>query len=64
MVSTLARNPRDVGSILGTIIPIFITSTTLVAMILYKLHAVWFLGLPYVCMRMYGHCLDICNCKH
>ena len=33
MVTTLARNPRDVGSIpaLGTILPIFLTRKTLVA---------------------------------
>ena len=50
MVSTLAWNARDVGSIpaLGTEFGSFITPTTLVAvtMILYKLSAVWLLNLP------------------
>ena len=48
--STLAWNARDVGSIpgLGTLFPIFITHTILLAMtmVLYKLHAVWLLNLP------------------
>ena len=56
MVSTLARNAKDVGSIptLAAIFHIFITPTMLVAltMILYKLCAVWLLNLPcvYICM--------------
>ena len=52
MVSTLAQNARDVGSIptQHTIFPIFNTSTTLVAvtMILYKLLIVWLLNPPCV----------------
>ena len=44
MVTTLALNARDMGSIPtpDTIFPMFITPSTLVAMtmILYKLHAV------------------------
>ena len=48
MVSTLALNARDVCSIptLGTIFPIFVTPTTLVAVtrVLYKLCAVWLLN--------------------
>ena len=52
MVSILAQNAWDVGSIpaFGTIFPIFITPTTLVAvpMTLHKLHIVWLLNLPYM----------------
>ena len=45
---------RDVGLslALGTIFPVFITLTTLVIMtiILYKLHDVWLLNLPCICI--------------
>ena len=68
LVSTLAQNGRDVGSIptLDTIFPIFIKPMTRVVLIMipYKLCAVWLLNLPCVGMFMYGHCLYICNCKH
>ena len=54
MFSRLAQNARDVDSIstLGTIFLIFITPTTLVAMImiLYKLCTVRLLNLPCVCI--------------
>ena len=53
MVSTLAWNARDVCSIptVGTIFPMFITSMTLVAMImiLYKLCTVWLSNRTCVC---------------
>ena len=52
MVSTLAWNARDVGSIpaIDIIFPIFITPTTPVSItgILSKLCTVWLLNLPYV----------------
>ena len=50
MVITLAQNAKDMGSIptLGTIFPIFITLTTLVAVIM-VLYTVWLLNLP--CMH-------------
>ena len=54
MVSALTQNARDVSSIpaLGTMFPIFITPTTLVAMttIVYMLCMVWLLNLPCVCI--------------
>ena len=64
MVNTLAWNTRVVGSIsaLGTIFPIFITPTILIAvtMILYKLLAVWLLNLPCVCVYE-GIAIYVCN---
>ena len=66
MVSTLAQNERDAGSIplLGTLIPILIIPTTLVVsmiLILYGLHTVWLLNIPCVCI---GYCLHVCNYKY
>ena len=43
MVAHGLRNPT-----LGTVVPIFITPMTLVAVTMYKLHAVWLLNLPCV----------------
>ena len=61
--STLARNARCVGSIraLGTIIPIFISPMTLVAMsmILYKLCTAWLLNLPCVCICKTTTCMYV-----
>ena len=61
---TLAWKARNVGlsSALDTIFSIFVTLKTLVAMtmILYKLHAVWLLNLPCVCICK-GNCLYVCN---
>ena len=66
MVRILAQIARDVGSILalGSIFPILITSTILIAvnMILYKLCCM--VVEPTLGMFMYGHCLCVCNCKH
>ena len=57
LVSTLARNVRDVGSIpvLSAIFSIFVTPTTLVAVtrILYMLCVVCVLNLPCVCIYIY-----------
>ena len=62
IISTLAQNARDVGSIptLGIIFPIFITPMTLVAvtMILYKVSVVWLLNLPCV-SKCKAHCLYV-----
>ena len=61
--STLARNAKDVGSILtlGTIFPIFVTLMRLVAvaMILYKLHTVWLLNLLCVCRSKAIACMYV-----
>ena len=54
MVSTLAQNARNMGSIpvLDAIFPIFIIHKTVIAMtmILYRIHSVWLLNLSCVCI--------------
>ena len=65
VMSTLARNAIDVGSIptLGAIFTIFITPMTLIAVtvILFQLHTVWLLNLPlvYICkITVFTYCID------
>ena len=61
MVSTLAQNGKDDGSIpaLGTIFPMFIAPNTLVAetMIIYKLRTGWLLNITCVCIRKITTCM-------
>ena len=67
LLSTLAWNARDVGSIpgLGTVFPIFITPTTLVAMTMDPVQATCCMVVePTPSMYMYGQCLYVCNCRH
>ena len=63
MVSTLARNAKDVGSntILETLFSIFIIRRSPVAMtmILYKVHIVWLLNLPCVCICTVTACMYV-----
>ena len=60
--STLAQNARVVGSspALGTIIPIFITPTTLVAMTMDPIQATCCMVVePTLSVYMCGHCLYV-----
>ena len=63
IVNILSWNARNVGSIpaLGTIFPISMTPTTLVAaiMILYKLYAAWLLNILCVCICNNTACMFV-----